>query len=238
MKTGLTARRGGRASVGASRVGRRRATAGWPTGRGSRIAPSLIWRSAVQARYRVWCRVPPNRWLVESNRLRPSVRRRGWAAIRSPRTVGSGSGRVVRTSTTPMRGAGRVADREPDQIGVEQLDSRARSMSFGSPCQVAQAWLQHHLRPLQLVDVVPYDLPPTIGMPESRTRGHAPDPVADRSRAGGAARRCRSRSDSTTAAPSSTWIQTSSTRPTSWPSRSTMRWSIRSRPTSTSPRLR
>ena len=80
-----------------------------------------------------------------------------------------------------MRRAGRVADREPDQIGVEQLDSRARSVSFRSPCQVVQPWLQHHLRPQQHLDVVPHDLPPAIGLPESRTPGQAPDPLADRS---------------------------------------------------------
>jgi hypothetical protein len=54
-------------------------------------------------------------------------------------------------------------------------------VSFRSPCQVAQTWLQHDLGPLQLVDVVPRDLPPTIGMPVSHMPGHALDPVADRS---------------------------------------------------------
>jgi hypothetical protein len=92
--------------------------------------------------------------------------------------VGQG-GAHVDDSHSP---AGRVADRESDQIGVEQLEAGAWSVSFRPPCQVAQTWLQHDLGPLQLMNVVPYDLLPTIGMPVSHVRGQALDPLAHASK--------------------------------------------------------
>ena len=92
--------------------------------------------------------------------------------------VGSGSWKRGAHVDDSHATAGRVAHREPDQVGVKQLDSRARSVSFGSPCQVVQPWLQHNLGPLQHLDVVPHDLPPAIGMPESHMRGEPLDPVA------------------------------------------------------------
>ena len=167
------------ASVVAAEGGAAESSGRSVNGTGHRIAPSLdldVWLPGQVAGV-VTGAAEPLAGRVES--LQAERMAKGWGATRSPRTAGSGSGRVVRTSTTPMRapvgrGPGAGSDRcraarLPGRGRVLQVARRGRRAGAAAPPGVAAASGRRPTR-----------TPASDGVPVSRTSGQAPEPLADR----------------------------------------------------------